>query len=512
VLAEWTAGRALFSELVTDPNSKTFGRYEILDEFGRGGMGVVYRARDPHINRVVAIKSVPLVGLPPDVQNEYRDRFAREAEAAGRLSHPGIVTIFDVGEDSETGSPYIVMEFVKGQSLESTRLGAFEAVRVVQEIAEALDIAHRQGIVHRDLKPSNILLTEDGRAKIADFGIARLNLSEITTAGEVLGTPAFMSPEQLRGEPIDGRSDLFSLGVILYTLLTGHRPFQGNSVYTVSFKVVNHQPVPATALNVEIPPDLSRIVARAIEKNPADRYQSGREMATDLRKVLASRESPPEFDAQTRVPTPAASFDATQLPVPREISVEEGSPAQDVASKRNRWKAAIVGLLLCLTLSAAFIVWKTSNQPSALTPIMPPPSHPQTPDSPENNVSPPTQTEGPSKLASPTPSARSVPLLVAVEHKFDHADLRVWVDDHLVLRQDLEAGNKKRFGAFGRAAAKISRTTNIAAGKHDLRVNVRTANGDYDQSHSVKGTFNNATRRTLNVSFGKNNEMKVTLK
>ena len=240
-----------FSELVTDPNSKTFGRYEILEELGRGGMGVVYRARDPHINRIVAIKSVPLVGLPPDVQNEYRERFAREAEAAGRLSHPGIVTIFDVGEDSETRSPYIVMEFVKGQSLESAQLSAFDAVRVVQEIADALDTAHSQGIVHRDLKPSNILLTDDGRSKIADFGIARLDLSELTTTGQVLGTPAFMSPEQLRGEPVDGRSDLFSLGVILYTLLTGHRPFQGNSVYTVSYKVVHHEPVPATALNVD---------------------------------------------------------------------------------------------------------------------------------------------------------------------------------------------------------------------------------------------------------------------
>jgi serine/threonine-protein kinase len=498
---------------VTDSNSKTFGRYEILEELGRGGMGVVYRARDPHINRIVAIKSVPLVGLPPDVQNEYRERFAREAEAAGRLSHPGIVTIFDVGEDSETRSPYIVMEFVKGQSLESAQLSAFDAVRVVQEIADALDTAHSQGIVHRDLKPSNILLTDDGRSKIADFGIARLDLSELTTTGQVLGTPAFMSPEQLRGEPVDGRSDLFSLGVILYTLLTGHRPFQGNSVYTVSYKVVHHEPVPATALNVELPPELSRIVVRAIEKSPADRYQSGRDMATDLRKLLASRESPSEFDAQARVPTPApaTSFDATQLPAPMESSLEEGSAAQDAASKRNRWKAAIVGLLLCLTLSAAFIVWKTSNQPSALTPIMPPPSQPQTTSSPEKTV-PPAQADAPSNLASRTPPARSVPLLVAVEHKFDHADLKVWVDDELVLRQDLQAGNKKRFGPFGRAAAKVSRTAHIAAGKHELRVNVRTASGDYDQSHSVKGTFKNALQRTLNVSFGKNNEMKVTLK
>ena len=232
-----------------DSEHKPFGRYEVLKEIGRGAMGVVYQARDPKINRLVAIKTISLAGHSPEEQLEYRERFLREAEAAGRLSHPGIVTIFDVGEETETRAPYIVMEFVGGESLDKLlsrgdhKLPVPKALQLAVELAAALDCAHGEGVVHRDLKPANILLTEDGHAKIADFGVAKLNLSNQTLAGRALGTPAYMSPEQLNGEAVDGRSDLFSLGVILYTVLTGHRPFQGNSALTVSFKVVNREPI-----------------------------------------------------------------------------------------------------------------------------------------------------------------------------------------------------------------------------------------------------------------------------
>ncbi len=241
-----------------DRRSERFGRYEILAELGRGAMGVVYKARDPKINRVVAVKTVSLAGQSPEEEREYRERFFREAEAAGRLSHPGIVTIFDVGEEPETRAPYIVMEFVGGQSLDKLlsrndhKLPLETALQLTLELAEALDCAHGQGVVHRDLKPANILLTEDGHAKIADFGVAKLNLANHTLAGRALGTPAYMSPEQLNGEAVDGRSDLFSLGVVLYTVLTGYRPFQGNSAITVSFKVVNRDPLPATVLDTDV--------------------------------------------------------------------------------------------------------------------------------------------------------------------------------------------------------------------------------------------------------------------
>ena len=271
-----------------DRRGERFGRYEILAELGRGAMGIVYKARDPKINRIVAVKTFSLAGQEPEAEQEYRERFFREAEAAGRLSHPGIVTIFDVGEEPETHAPYIVMEFVSGQSLEKLlsqgdhKLPLYAAFQLAHELAGALDYAHVQGVVHRDLKPANILITEDGHAKIADFGVAKLNLANHTLAGRVLGTPAYMSPEQLNGETVDGRSDLFSLGVVLYTVLTGYRPFQGNSAMTVSFKVVYRDPIPATVLDTQLPQGVDYIIGRAMAKDPAQRYQRGMEMASDV--------------------------------------------------------------------------------------------------------------------------------------------------------------------------------------------------------------------------------------
>jgi serine/threonine-protein kinase len=278
-----------------NPGSQRFGRYEILSELGRGAMGVVYQARDPKINRVVAVKTISMAGQPAQEEREYRERFFREAEAAGRLSHPGIVTIFDVGEEPETHAPYIVMELVGGQSLEQLlaqgdhKLPLETALQLTLELAKALDFAHGQGVVHRDLKPANILITEDGHTKIADFGIAKLNLSNQSLGGRVLGTPAFMSPEQLNGDAVDGRSDLFSLGVILYTMLTGYRPFQGNSALTVCFKVVNRDPVPATVLDTDLPPGLDSIIERAMAKDPAQRYQRGMEMVLDIQALQEGR-------------------------------------------------------------------------------------------------------------------------------------------------------------------------------------------------------------------------------
>src|SRR5262249_5866275 len=189
---------------------KRFGRYEILSELGRGAMGVVYKARDPKIDRFVAVKTISLVNQNPDEAREYRERFFLEAQAAGRLLHPGIVTIFDTGEDPATHVAYIVMEYVAGKSLDrllagETKLPLDTALRLAEELAEALDHAHGQGVVHRDIKPANILATQDEHGKIADFGIAKMNLTHQTLPGRVLGTPAYMSPEQLEGESVDNR-------------------------------------------------------------------------------------------------------------------------------------------------------------------------------------------------------------------------------------------------------------------------------------------------------------------
>ena len=270
------------------PEVKRFGRYEVVAELGRGAMGVVYKARDPQIDRLVAVKTVALWGQEPEEEQEFRLRFGNEAQAAGRLHHPGIISVFDVGEDPENQDPYIVLEYVSGESLQRVlarekKLPLSKALKLAEELADALDYAHAQGVVHRDIKPANILVTEDGHAKIADFGIAKLNLAHFTIPGKVLGTPAYMAPEQLSGEGADGRSDLFSLGVILYVMVTGHSPFPGSSATTVCFKVANREPVAASALDMTLPPQIDAVIARAIAKNPGERYQNGSELAQDLR-------------------------------------------------------------------------------------------------------------------------------------------------------------------------------------------------------------------------------------
>jgi tRNA A-37 threonylcarbamoyl transferase component Bud32 len=370
---------------IDDRRRERFGRYEILAELGRGAMGVVYKARDPKINRVVAVKTISLAGQSPEEEKEYRERFLREAEAAGRLSHPGIVTIFDVGEEPESHDPFIVMEFVGGQSLDRLlsrddhKLPVSAALQLTLELAEALDCAHGQGVVHRDLKPANILMTEDGHAKIADFGVAKLNLANHTLAGRALGTPAYMSPEQLNGDAVDGRSDLFSLGVVLYTVLTGYKPFQGNSAVTVSFKVVNRDPIRATLLDTELPQGLDYIISRAMAKDPAERYQRGMEMVLDIQELREGREP----WSKAKLPGPPAGKNAGQA-VNDGLKFPLGQPwiatqllysaralalrkdlLERIRGKSFTWRFVVTGLLVC---GFGFALWAVAFGPRGVTP------------------------------------------------------------------------------------------------------------------------------------------------
>ncbi len=499
-------------------NARRFGRYEILEELGRGAMGVVYRALDPAINRVVAIKSVSFARHAPLARSEYRERFLREAEAAGRLSHPGILTIFDVGEDPETRTPYIVLEYVAGKSLEETgRLDSRFAVSLVREIAEALDCAHSEGVVHRDLKPANILITEDGHAKIADFGIATLNVSESNGSGQILGTPAFMSPEQLGGGPVDGRSDLFSLGVILYTLLTGHRPFQGNSVSTVSFKVGHHEPVPATAFNLDLPSGLNEIVDRAMAKDPEERYQRGLEMARDLQNIL---DQPEEWDRTGETGSAGLGlYEVVDRLFAASVDRPETSRARFVAwlrhvLKRRRWQMAAAGLFLAVVALGTFSLWLRSRD---LLATVPPPPLPPPPPGPA--MSEPMQPSavfttrtGVHPQTAPSAQPQPAELRISVEPKIDQASLTMWLDDHLILQRELEATSKKKFLLFGRAGEKQLRSLNITPGRHRIRVRVRSSTGAYEQSYSLRRNFTEASKRVLIVTFDNENEMKARLR
>jgi serine/threonine-protein kinase len=266
------------------------GRYELLHEIGKGAMGVVYRARDPRINREVALKAIPLTDEFEAAELEQaRLRFFREAEMAGRLSHPHIVTIFDAGEDH--GTAYIAMELLRGRHLvEYTAaprlLPPAIAIEIVARLADALHYAHQNQVVHRDIKPANIMFdAPSGELKITDFGIARLTDSGRTRTGVVLGTPSFMSPEQLQGRLITGRSDLFSLAVTLFQLLTGQLPFRGDSMPSLMMKIAQEPHPRICAMNPVLPPALDDFLDRALAKEPAERFESGAAFALALRDL-----------------------------------------------------------------------------------------------------------------------------------------------------------------------------------------------------------------------------------
>jgi serine/threonine protein kinase len=270
---------------------QVFGRYRITGELGRGAMGSVYRAMDPLIEREVAVKTL-LPNAPENDLLDVRGRFLREAKSAGRLNHPNIVTIFDVGE--QDGIAYIAMEVLDGRSLqeilgEPKRLPYATIADIVAQVADGLDHAHRLGIVHRDVKPANIVVGADGRAKLTDFGVAYMPMSSLTQTGTALGSPRYMSPEQVTGQPIDPRSDIFSLGVVLYEMLVGATPFAPpgeNSVFSVMNRIAGEAHRRITEIDARIPAAFDRILDRALAKSPEERYPRAADMANELRQFL----------------------------------------------------------------------------------------------------------------------------------------------------------------------------------------------------------------------------------
>jgi serine/threonine-protein kinase len=267
----------------------TLGRYEILQELGQGAMGTVYLGRDPSINREVAVKTVAYADIAADELSDVKARFFREAEAAGKLSHPNIVTIYDMGEDHDMA--YIAMELLKGNELthycrKGNLLPVKRVLKLVGAVAEALGYAHSQEVVHRDIKPANIILVEDDQVKVADFGIARVMSSSNTQTGVIFGTPNYMSPEQVAGKKVDGRSDLFSLGVVFYELLTGEKPFKGDSMTALLYAVSNTEYVPLKEVAPKTPPGCVEIVEKLLAKGVSKRYQTAAPVIKDIQVCM----------------------------------------------------------------------------------------------------------------------------------------------------------------------------------------------------------------------------------
>ncbi len=407
-----------------EPLPSRIGKFEILSLIGRGAMGTVYQARDPYIDRMVALKRIALSEfLPDDQKEEFKARFFVEARAAGGLKHPNIVTIHDV--DEAGGVPFMAMEFLEGGSLaklmkERGALPMDEASAIVRQVALGLAYAHERGIVHRDIKPDNILLDRNGRVVITDFGAAHLNTSDLTRTGEVLGTPHYMSPEQILGDPVDGRSDLFSLGVVFYLLVTGRRPFKGDTVSSVCYHIIHSSPEPVPE-DLHVPGRAVPVLQKLLAKDRSERYQTGLELVEALNDLTAEVASPAEW-------TRTQSLDEAPAPsvVPHAPSVQNGTapgtlpeagwsrPVEKAGKPNGKglWIALVVGsgallVVLALVVTGILVVMgmrraKGGQEPSPVTQQQAAPTSPTAPPVPSPQPQIPAGGETPVRPKPPT--------------------------------------------------------------------------------------------------------------
>lgn len=450
------------------------GRYEIVAELGRGAMGAVFRARDPKIDRTVAIKTISVPAVAAKDVEHYRQRFFREAQAAGRMSHPGIVTIYDVGEDETTHTPFIVMECVEGNSLDrlvaTTSTGKLSrdiALKLLRQIAEALDYAHRQGIVHRDIKPANIMVTTEGQPKIADFGIAKLAMAETTLPGHVVGTPAYMSPEQLNGKAVDGRSDLFSLGVIAYWLLTGVKPFDGETLTEICVQVVTKDPEPPSEVVPGLNIDFDYVLSRALAKDPAMRYQSGSELAADLDDLNAGKK-PRSIVQSAKTQMVPQTGGTMALPGNAATGGAIARTPQAVAEKSTRgWRKLLIYLAataFLLLASAGFLAVSFSRSKPATLQIM-------------------------------------------GQYPFRSGEIYIWVDGDLRYHDEIRTIADIRAKSSRNLAANesLALTLPVTAGRHTIRIQVDAEGKIYDHDTAIPGYFRAYSQKTLMVDFASRN-------
>ena len=524
-------------------------------------MGVVYEVHDPALGRTIALKTIHLAAGSVGDREEYERRFLAEARIAARLSHPGIVVVHDVGRDEDKGILFIALEHLHGRTLaqiaDEGRSDWREALRIVARVAEALDYAHAHRVVHRDIKPANIMVLPSGLPKIMDFGIAKLEAVHHTAAGQFMGTPLYMAPEQALGQPVDGRTDVFSLGSVAYTLLAGRPAFEAPNVAGVLSRVAYQEPKPLSELVRGLPADVEYVVARAMAKAPPDRYAVARLFAEDIDDVLAGR--PPRHRVGWSMPRPGertiASGRLEGPVVEQELQlIEEEAPSPTPPRRRppgvvlvalllaaaagyfylggtdrSFWRAmldsrrALVVASTVSELSSGLRTWlgpKPDVPPPPAVPSALPSSRPSDPplspmalatpeafDPPEpifGDASPAAAaTDFPPPAAASPPEAPSAPgrLVVEFEHHLRKGKLKVWVDDQPVLDQDLDGRVVRRILSLELRKGVVEESLALDPGPHEVRVQVR-----WDKSvktSRIEGTFASGATRRLGVDVGR---------
>ena len=514
------------------------GRYEVRKELGRGTMGVVYEAHDPALGRVIALKTiqVPLAASAAE-REAYERRFLAEARIAARLSHAGIVVVHDVARDTEHGILYIALEYLHGRTLaEVAGEGPMEwrrALRLVGRVAEALHYAHAQGVVHRDIKPANIMVLDSGEPKIMDFGIAKLEAAQLTSTGQFFGTPLFMSPEQALGQPVDARTDLFSLGSVAYLLLSGRPPFEADSVPGILTRVAYQPPRPLREAAPGVPQEVEYLVMRAMAKDPAARYADGRAMAEDAEDIVAGR--PPRHRAGWTAPAVGTGTVAARTPELPELSLETEAPA---ARPRRRWRTTARLLAALGAVSALYFYlhpadwqfWRRAvvearrsrvgeelrgwwarlvvEPPGDLPPAVTPPTQPKMPPPTVPALTPPAMA-APDSEPRPTPALASAPppedapagLDIEFEHHLRRGNLQVWVDDVGMVDEDFDGRVARKVLALELRKGVVQQKLTVAPGPHEVRVQVRW--DDNVKSARISGRFRPGASRRLAVQVGR---------
>jgi len=475
--------------VVGEAGPRILGRYEIQEEIGRGMMGVVYRALDPALGRTVALKTVNLLLAVPDEDRPgFEQRFLNEARIAAGLNHPGIVVVHDVGRDTGSDSLYIALEYLEGETLSERvkrdgRLEWREALRLTAQVAEALHHAHQKHIVHRDVKPANIMVLPSGQPKLMDFGIAKIPAAQLTGAGEFFGTPSYMSPEQATGEPLDARSDVFSLGAVLYLLLTGVRAFDAPSVPGILARVAKKDPSPPSKLTPDLPAVVDDIVARALAKDSGQRYTTAHMMAEDIQDVLAGHT--PRHRATWTPPTPADQTLRSTLPAStheppttdlRTASAPDATPPKRPhddslmlrLAERVGWRG-VVALIALLAVGVAFPL--AARRANETLPI---------------------------PLPSLLTSGEAGHLEVAFEHPLRSGTLRVYVDDEQVLEEALSGKVTKKILNFRMRKGSTNQVLDVTPGEHVIRIEVDSSG--YDASRRIRGVFKSGETRRLEAT------------